>query len=569
MGPKPTASWLPSPKGRRSDVPPHMWRPSSEMSQMPSGSSGPPGVPRYTTLQRRLLTLSAGVGVAVLAGVLFVLSYDDLRALALAGRAARRFASAYPVMYDALVVVTILSLVVARHARWWSRWSRWLLLLVLAGGAAAASVQRAMNGYDTLPDQTLVAGVAAAPHAMLVIAVMLWITMFRQARASLVRRTGGRRSAASAPKAEEEAEGEAGTGTWPATEAGAGVDAASEAASELAPLRHTVQPVTDQAIAYGGRASGDLVPGMREPHPAMTPTIPPTPTPTPTTPTTPTPTAKEPEQAEKRSEPQRRDHGAEPWLDADDPDQVHAEPVHAESVHAESVHAGPETIQAGPVHAEPVHAERAIDVSSEPSESLAPSEHLKPPEPSERSDSEHVEHVEPSEPSEPADADFDIEPDETEPHVGVVHEEEPPRPAPASAPASLPTDVKLVSRTSPGASATTWPDIVIADPPDPAEDDVDASCVDRAEDPDAGEDELMSPGWLDREDADAAEHAAGDTVDDADRWSAAGVEDVQRWTSESADAHARRYREPSSEAARNVEWPPSSKFRSSPTPPTD
>jgi uncharacterized protein DUF2637 len=174
-----------------------------EMSQMRSGSSNPPVAPRHTATQRRLLTAFAGVGVVALTGVAFALSYDDLRALALAGRAATRYAPAYPIMYDALIVITILSLLVARNARWWSRWARWVLLLVLLIGAAAASIQRAVQGYESLPDQVLVAGVAAAPHVMLVIAVWLWLAMFRHARSALARRAAQPRLGPVAQVAEE------------------------------------------------------------------------------------------------------------------------------------------------------------------------------------------------------------------------------------------------------------------------------------------------------------------------------------------------------------------------------
>jgi hypothetical protein len=142
----------------------------------------PSGAPRYTRTQRRLLTVSAGLGVAVLAGVAFVVTYGDLRALVVEGHAPRRFAPAYPVMFDALITVTILALVMARNTRWWIRWPRWLLLLVLLAGAGAASVQRATKGYGALPDEALKAGVAVAPHVMLLLVIWLWLAMFRQAR---------------------------------------------------------------------------------------------------------------------------------------------------------------------------------------------------------------------------------------------------------------------------------------------------------------------------------------------------------------------------------------------------
>ncbi|GAA1806458.1 DUF2637 domain-containing protein [Actinomadura chokoriensis] len=138
--------------------------------------------PSYSRGQRRLLTALAGLVVAALAAAAYVLTYDVLRELALAGRVSRRWAPLYPAMADTLVAMTILSLVVTRGARWWTRLLRWALLLVLAAGGAAASVQHSVWGYGSLPEDAVRAGVAVAPHVMLVIAIWLWLTMFKQIR---------------------------------------------------------------------------------------------------------------------------------------------------------------------------------------------------------------------------------------------------------------------------------------------------------------------------------------------------------------------------------------------------
>jgi hypothetical protein len=144
------------------------------MGSMPPSPSG--------IARQRLMATAAGLGVAALAAAAFALSYEDLRVLALVGGAATRYAPVYPIMIDTLVVVTILSLVVARRTPWWTRGVRWLLLLVLLAGAAAASAQRAVKGYDPLPDKWLSAGVAIAPWVLLLLAAWLWLSMFRQAR---------------------------------------------------------------------------------------------------------------------------------------------------------------------------------------------------------------------------------------------------------------------------------------------------------------------------------------------------------------------------------------------------
>jgi Protein of unknown function (DUF2637) len=142
----------------------------------------------------------------------FVLSYDDLRELALMGGAHRHYAALYPAMVDGLVVMTILSLLLARRARdvgavphrgaggphalrgrhrvrgsgsyLWSRFLRWSLLILLVGGAGALAVQRSVRGYQHLPHDWVSAGVAAAPWIILLIAAWLWLTMVTQARAA-------------------------------------------------------------------------------------------------------------------------------------------------------------------------------------------------------------------------------------------------------------------------------------------------------------------------------------------------------------------------------------------------
>ncbi|OLT27503.1 hypothetical protein BJF79_11520 [Actinomadura sp. CNU-125] len=140
------------------------------------------GGPRYTRGQRRLLTALAGLVVAALAAGAFALTYDTLRDLAVAGRVDERWAPIYPAMADALITMTLLSLAITRGARWFTRLLRWALLLLLAAGLAALAVQDAVWGLDPLPDDRVRAGVAIAPHVTLMIAVWLWMTLFKQIR---------------------------------------------------------------------------------------------------------------------------------------------------------------------------------------------------------------------------------------------------------------------------------------------------------------------------------------------------------------------------------------------------
>ena len=153
---------------------------------MRSTSSFPPIPPEMTEphsiAQRRLLISAGGLCTAGLAAGAFMLSYDDLRALAMRGGAHERYAPLYPAMVDGLVVVTILSLLIARRAHWSSRALRWSLLILVVAGAGALAVQRSVRGYQKLPHAWVSAGVAAAPWIILLIAAWLWLTMLTQPR---------------------------------------------------------------------------------------------------------------------------------------------------------------------------------------------------------------------------------------------------------------------------------------------------------------------------------------------------------------------------------------------------
>ncbi|WUH98016.1 hypothetical protein OHR68_31620 [Spirillospora sp. NBC_00431] len=141
-----------------------------------------PTRPSFTPAQRRLLTALAGLIVAALAGAAYALTYEVIRDLARLGGVGRRWAPLYPAIADTLTAMTILSLVITRNARWWTRLPRWTLLLVLVAGGAAISVQDSVWGMSELPRDAVRAGVAVAPHIMLVLGIWLWLTMFKQIR---------------------------------------------------------------------------------------------------------------------------------------------------------------------------------------------------------------------------------------------------------------------------------------------------------------------------------------------------------------------------------------------------
>lgn len=141
----------------------------------------PPEAPP-SRLPRRLLTACAALLVTLLTAAACALTWDVLRTLAEAGRVDRTWSAVYPSAADALLVLTLLSLLAARHARWWSRALRWTLLLLLLAGLSWVAVQHAVWGFSPLPAKPLRAAVAAAPHVMLVVGVWLWLTTLRLLR---------------------------------------------------------------------------------------------------------------------------------------------------------------------------------------------------------------------------------------------------------------------------------------------------------------------------------------------------------------------------------------------------
>lgn len=155
------------------------------------------------TRSQRLFTVLGFLAVAALTAGAFYLSYDALRLLALSGLRgdnADRFGRHYPLVYDGLVAVALLAVFVARNSPWWVRWIRWLVLIALVGGGIAASVQHALKGFEPIEGTALEAGVASAPWLAALLAIWLWMSMFRQLRVGAPQRRPRRHRAAHAKK---------------------------------------------------------------------------------------------------------------------------------------------------------------------------------------------------------------------------------------------------------------------------------------------------------------------------------------------------------------------------------
>jgi Protein of unknown function (DUF2637) len=142
----------------------------------------------------RLLALGAvAFGVLLLAAAAFVLSYAGIHAVALSAGVSPRLARIYPVIFDAMLVVTCAAVLSLRGAGLPSRTYAWLSMLALLAAAAAAD---ALNATATkLPRRPAAATAAVIPWALVLIGFGLLLCMLRQGR---LRRAAAAAAAAAA-----------------------------------------------------------------------------------------------------------------------------------------------------------------------------------------------------------------------------------------------------------------------------------------------------------------------------------------------------------------------------------
>lgn len=137
---------------------------------------------------RRLGIALAGLAVAALTGAACVLSFDDLRSLAVRGEARPDLAYLYPAAFDALLVVALISVLLVRSARALVRVQAALVLVLLIVAAAAVNVLAALRHDFPVPPTAV--GVAVAPWVMLAVALWLWLLLIKHVQARRSPSTG-------------------------------------------------------------------------------------------------------------------------------------------------------------------------------------------------------------------------------------------------------------------------------------------------------------------------------------------------------------------------------------------
>ncbi|MEV4838477.1 DUF2637 domain-containing protein [Nonomuraea sp. NPDC049486] len=126
---------------------------------------------------RRLGIALAGLAVAALTGAACVLSFDDLRALAVHGGARPDLAYLYPAGFDALLAVTLICVLLLRSARALVRAQAAVVLVLLILAAAAVNVATALG--HAFPASPTAVGVAVAPWVMLALGLWLWMLLIK------------------------------------------------------------------------------------------------------------------------------------------------------------------------------------------------------------------------------------------------------------------------------------------------------------------------------------------------------------------------------------------------------
>jgi hypothetical protein len=151
----------------------------------PAASARPPAELRLTqdgTAQSvRILVLAAVcLGVAALAAAAFVLSYPGIHTVAIQAGISSQYARDYPLLIDAMLVITLLAVVGLRGAGLPSRILSWLALLCVLAAAAGADVLHATGRM--LRHTAGAATAAALPWALVLIAFVLLLALLRHAR---------------------------------------------------------------------------------------------------------------------------------------------------------------------------------------------------------------------------------------------------------------------------------------------------------------------------------------------------------------------------------------------------
>ena len=250
-------------------------------------ANGSRGRDPYAAL--RLVALIAAItGVIVLAAAAFVLSYGGIHRIALSAGVSASMARIFPVIFDAMLVVSCAAVLSLRTASWWPRTYAWLTTLVLLAAVAAADAVHATGTH--IPRKPAAATIAVLPWVLLLVAFSLLLSMLRHFRrtraawasedvaesAGLAAPHAPESTATQSPGAEHAGAGHTGAGHTGAGHTGAGHTGAENTAVENTGAEHTGAEPTGPGTtgpADPARAGLDILEWRRlspQPAPART-----------------------------------------------------------------------------------------------------------------------------------------------------------------------------------------------------------------------------------------------------------------------------------------------------------
>ena len=229
------------------------------MNDSPVTRGARPGDPH---LRLRLAALIAVIaGVILVAAAAFMLSYAGIHQIALQAGVSTTLARLYPLMFDAMLVVTCAAVLALRNAGWGTTFYVWACLLLVLAAVAVGDALHA-TGVQ-LTGQAARAAIAVIPWVLLLMGFGIWLAMLRQWRraraaaasaAETANAAGSGQAGRERPAIEAPAAGAAGAGavTWAVGRAaapdrpgpggpGGGIDTLLQRNAGLAPDRTTTE----------------------------------------------------------------------------------------------------------------------------------------------------------------------------------------------------------------------------------------------------------------------------------------------------------------------------------------
>ena len=148
------------------------------MSDYPVVRGAQPG---DSQLRLRLIALTAVViGVMLVALAAFLFSYTGIRQIALQAGVSPGLARLYPLMFDAMLIVTCSAVLATRTAGWGTKSYVWVCLLLVVAAVAVGDALYATGVH--LTGQAARATIAVVPWVLLLMGFGIWLVMLRHWR---------------------------------------------------------------------------------------------------------------------------------------------------------------------------------------------------------------------------------------------------------------------------------------------------------------------------------------------------------------------------------------------------